>query len=230
MTAVLERIVAIIAPHYCFICSKEDNVICLACLSSLFPGLDSVCVFCAGRTQDYAPCGACRPAVALERVWAAAEYTGLVSELIGVYKFERVVAAYKPLAQALEATISYLPSDTCLVPIPTAPRRIRVRGYDQAVLLAKELSRMRNLNFYPALTRSLNLRQVGADRAQRAEQAENIFSVSKPVMGKKVLLVDDVCTTGAMLKAAARALQQAGASNVQAAVIAWAPPKQNSPL
>lgn len=225
MTAILEKIVAIIAPHHCFVCSKEDNVICLACLADLCPGLDSVCVFCGEQTEMYRPCQACSAQACLKRVWATAQYKGLVADLIGALKFERKKAAYKPLAQALEATVSFLPIDTMVVPIPTAPQRIRQRGYDQAQLIAKDFADMRHLAFVSALARSASARQVGADREQRLEQTKNMFSVRTSVKNKNILLIDDVCTTGATLKAAAAVLQAAGAREVSAAVIAWAPPK-----
>lgn len=225
MTPLLEKIVAIIAPFYCIVCSKEDNVICLPCLASHFSGLDSVCVFCVGLTEECKVCKACRTRVQLNRVWVAAQYKGVAEKTIHDFKFERSRAAYQPLAAAIEGVLSFLPKDTVIVPVPTAQRRIRVRGYDQSVLIAKELARLRQLPYSYLLERRADVRQLGATRRGRLEQASDMFSVNGNVVGKKILLVDDVCTTGATLQAASAVLHGAGAKEINAAVVAWVAPK-----
>lgn len=225
MTALLEKLVAIIAPVDCIICCKEDNVLCLTCLAQVFPGVNSVCAFCANITEDFKICRSCRRAASLDRVWIAAEYSAVPAELIRRYKFERLKAAYKPLAAAIDGVMSYLPPTTVVVPVPTAASRIRQRGYDQAVLLAKELARLRGFLYATPLLRLADIRQLGVGRLARTAQAHNMFAVRSDVRGKHLLIVDDVCTTGATLRAAAKVLKEAGAASVQAAVVAWTAPK-----
>lgn len=225
MTALLEKLVAIIAPFDCILCSKEDNVICLPCLADVFPGVDSVCVLCSQPSEHFAVCRACRQTTDLERVWVAAEYSGVPAELISRFKFERLKAAYVPLAASLDGVLSFIPFNTQIVPVPTATGRVRQRGYDQTVLLAKELARLRKLPYSAPLLRMAHARQLGASRKARQVQAGEMFRVKSDVENKNILLIDDVCTTGATLRAATKVLKEAGAANVQAAVVAWAVPK-----
>lgn len=120
----------------------------------------------------------------------------------------------------MSRTLPYLDETWVIVPIPTAPARIRTRGYDQALLLARALAATRKLPYRRLLTRQSSARQLGANRRTRQAQAAHLFTAADAT-GKKILLVDDVCTTGATLKAAATALRQAGATEVAAAVAAW---------
>lgn len=107
-----------------------------------------------------------------------------------------------------------------IVPVPAAPQRFRQRGYNPAQLLARELARELHLPLVDALAHLGNQRQVGAGRTQRLAQAEQAFAVAKsnPIVGARVLLVDDVVTTGATLSACAGALKAVGAKTVWAAV------------
>ena len=97
-----------------------------------------------------------------------------------------------------------------------------MRGYDHAALLARELARHTELTTMPVLRRVGQTRQVGATRSQRLKQLEGAFYVRRPeeIQGKKILLVDDLVTTGATLEAAARCLRLAGARTVSAVVFA----------
>jgi ComF family protein len=160
----------------------------------------------------------------LEWVWVGSEYGGVVAKLVKAYKFERMRDAYKPLTQLLQDSLPY--GDWQIVPIPTAPNRIRQRGYDQTLLLAKALAHQRKLPLTPLLRRAHDSQQVGSSRKQRLLQAKKAFYLTKAtsLKGAKVVLIDDVCTTGATLAAAANLLKQAGASQVNAVVCAWQAP------
>ncbi len=152
----------------------------------------------------------------------AATYDGAVKRLIRAYKFERVRAAYQPLAQAISDNLPYLPSDTIVVPIPTASSRVRRRGYDHAQLLAREVARMHNWEYQRLLRRRHGDRQVGSTRSERMKQAAGAFELSGPLdlESVNILLIDDVTTSGATLMAAAQLLSKAGAKQVNAAVAA----------
>jgi predicted amidophosphoribosyltransferase len=101
---------------------------------------------------------------------------------------------------------------------------VRERGFDHARLLAKQIANGLNAEYSPALTRLGQSQQVGAKRFQRLNQQAGNYRVRQPliVRGRNVLLVDDVVTTGATLKAATKALRQAGAAHVDALIFAKA--------
>lgn len=104
-----------------------------------------------------------------------------------------------------------------LVPVPISRTRQRQRGYNQAAMLARALAENVAIPFYPqALHRVRSTpSQVGLDRNARRENVRGAF-VADPrwVRGKRVVVVDDVCTSGATLEACAAALYQAGAVSV----------------
>jgi len=152
----------------------------------------------------------------------ATEYDATGKKLVSALKFSGVQAAAEPMAILLAAL---LPSGTdVVVPVPTATSRARLRGYDQAVLLAKQLARQAGADYLPCLLRRGQHRQVGASRGQRLTQMQDSFMLRRMdrLAGRHVILVDDVLTTGATLEAAAALIKKAGAKRVGAVVFARA--------
>lgn len=148
---------------------------------------------------------------------ARTTYSGYAKSLVWKLKAGSARAAADEVA-------SLLPLIDCdiVVPVPTASSRVRQRGYDQAVLIAKAYARRHRLPCSKHLVRQSQTRQVGASRAQRLAQLNRAFRVvnKKDLAGQRVILVDDVMTTGATLEVAARLLKAAGAKSVDAAVFA----------
>jgi len=109
-----------------------------------------------------------------------------------------------------------------VVPAVLHPARARLRGYDQAALLAAEVARLVDLPLRAPLRRvRLSRPQVELDRAARAENVRGAFiAEAGSLRGLRVALIDDVATTGAMLAAASGALRTAGAREVRAYVVA----------
>lgn len=149
-------------------------------------------------------------------------YDGMAKQVVARYKFLRARAAAGPIAEALEHTVPFLPSDTLVTFVPTATRRLRQRGYDQAELIAKEFARARGLRCVRLVTRVSQARQVGATKKQREYQLARAFLVVKPgvCLGRSVIVFDDVVTTGSTLEAIAKVLRSAGAKHVDGAVFA----------
>lgn len=223
MTSILERAIAIIAPHRCFVCSNYNNILCDSCIHEL-PRLETPCCVLCGDTQvSWQICSVCRKDTSLAGVWVASEYEDVVKKAIRAYKFEHARAARKPLASLLVQALPHLDDTWVISTIPTVSQHVRARSFDHARLLAQEVAQQKGLLFKDTLLRKQNVQQVGENRAQRFAQAQNMFELSPGVhvKGIRVLIVDDVCTTGATLSAAAAMLTQAGASEVWGAVVAW---------
>jgi ComF family protein len=112
-----------------------------------------------------------------------------------------------------------------IVPVPLHADRLRERGYNQAALLAHELARQARLavDEQTLVRKRATASQIKLDAKQRKENVHDAFYCSdSSLAGKRVLLVDDVCTTGATLEACAIALQESGALSVQALTLARA--------
>ena len=164
-------------------------------------------------------CQSCRRHGPLKHVWAACEYTALPRQLIHAFKFERAKAGHEPIAAQLVETVPFI--DATVVPVPTATSRVRQRGYDHTALIAKKFARERGLPYQNVLMRLGQARQVGAERSVRLVQAKEFFQIKpRQAVPERVLLIDDVLTTGATLQTAAKCLRRAGAKEVHAAVFA----------
>lgn len=208
----------ILAPHYCCSCGRIGSILCVSCKYNIIEEPFEACILC----QRLAPvaenlCNTCN--VSYTRAWAVDSRQGALKELINRYKFERARAAYNELTNLLHETLPTLPDDICIVPVPTITSHIRSRGYDHMALIGKTLAQRRQLTYRPLLRRATKTVQHGSDRATRLLQAEQAFYVQQRCDGRRILLVDDVCTTGATLEYGARALLAAGAAEVWVAVI-----------
>jgi len=147
-----------------------------------------------------------------------------LESLIDGFKFERVKEVYKTLAELLDSVIPELGTDVVVVPIPTVASHMRVRGYDHARLVAKQLAKRRGWQLSPLLGRKTTTKQRGTSGKVRLAQAREAFSCRATLDSTKhYLLVDDVFTTGATMYYGAKVLRAQGAKNVSIAVIARQP-------
>lgn len=173
------------------------------------------CVACSAPTEPAAVlCARCEAALAaahsgeatligLSVRWAS-DYRGVACDLVRALKFGRRMAAAVPIAAAMTTA---MPFDVALVPVPAAPARRRLRGFDPAEAIALALSRATGVEIRPCLARRDGRRQVGRSRADRLADPPQVRLAAPPPPA--ALLVDDVVTTGATLAACARALGDA---------------------
>lgn len=156
-----------------------------------------------------------------QKAWCVGERAETLQLLVDDFKFNNAKAAYKPLAGLLDATLPVLPETTKIIPIPTVPAHIRQRGYDHAWLIADHLAKLRGLKATVSiLHRAANTTQRGNTRQDRQRQAADAFTCRTSLDASiPYLIIDDVTTTGATLRYAARALRSAGAASVWVAVV-----------
>ncbi len=217
----IERLLQVIAPHYCSGCDKIGYVLCPNCKYDISDEPFSGCIVC-GLACQLGICKKC--CTSFERAWCVGERREALEDVINRYKFERAKASYRVLADLLDAILPQLPADTVIVPVPTVSRHIRERGYDHTLLIAKRLARLRNLKVTTPLFRKNSASQRGASKPVRLKQAKSAFGCkSKLIPGVTYLLIDDISTTGATLRYAAQTLRDSGAETVWVAVIARQP-------
>jgi len=162
----------------------------------------------------------CARGNALSGVSVGASYDGPVKELILRLKFHRLRAATDTAAELLMRAAGGWPDVQLVTSVPVAPSRHRERGYNQSELLARAVASRTGLPYYPLIGRLTTTHQIGLDRSTRLEQVAGAFYAAQGLDGQRVLLVDDVVTTGATMSACAEVLRGAGASLVWAAAVA----------
>lgn len=155
-------------------------------------------------------------------------YQGWVSAAVGGFKYRDETARAPSLAIWLVPLLRDLGHVDALLPVPLHPRRRRKRGYNQAELLASELSNLSGVPLKSALVRTRHTPpQVGRDMDQRLENVQGAFGLASDhglSTGKRYVVVDDVRTTGATLGACAAALASESPGWIGALTLAWTVP------
>lgn len=217
----IQAILDIIAPDDCINCSLEGAILCEWCrLDQDY--VPSRCYKCHAQSQNFATCLSCKKSTNLKRVIICQEYKNLAKDLIIALKFDCKRQAALPIARMMNERIPLFELDYITF-VPTAYQRARQRGFDHAKLIATNLAKLRSMRCVPLLLRTNNSHQVGSSKKQRIAQATNTYKVrnNNELDCKKILLIDDVITTGATLQAATKALQEAGANKIYIATFAY---------
>ncbi len=224
--SLLEATIGWLAPPLCAGCGREGSSLCAGCSSSKILPFGEKCAFCGVVSQASRSCQSCRRGGVPSHVWVTTNHEGLARDLLHVYKFEQQRAAADSITRLMIETYlrcsGELEYNYMVVPVPTATKRVRERGFDHSALLAKKIADRLKIDYQPALGRLGQTRQVGAKRSDRLSQMDGKIRVKRTsaVRDRQILLVDDVITTGATLRVAAKALRQAGAHRVDALVFA----------
>jgi ComF family protein len=234
-------LVAVVMPDDCRVCERprldaSRLPVCKDCLSSFWLILDPVCGVCgrpllpesqAGSTEGRL-CALCRRGVyAFDAARSFAAYDPSLMRTVTLLKHEAIRPLAKwfgqKLADVARHSLSGI-SAQVVVPVPLHPERQRQRGYNQAELLARAVAGQLGL---PLETRAIQRQiprppKLRLSRHERWETARGAYAAlpGGRIDNRRVLLVDDVFTTGATLDACARALRSAGAAQVAAVTVA----------
>lgn len=224
----------ILFPIQCLFCAKEGLLLCESCKTKLhmFP---PVCIECGQMTPDKPPlfaghtCAHCVKKTPIRFFLSPLSYRHpQVRRLIHEFKYRRITTLAPILADILAVHISSygvtFPEASLIMPIPLHPRKERVRGFNQAMLLADEFSKRSSLPMdRQTLIRATPTQpQIMLTARSRRENVQNVFSVRNATLlrRKTIILIDDVKTTGATLTQAAHALKKAGAKQIWAITVA----------
>ena len=224
-------ILDLIYPPQCVNCKKANRWLCQDCLNKITPIVDAFCRRCGTPTSINEPhlCLRCqsKPLSAIDGIRAAAHFEKTpIRQAIHSLKYRNHQALTAPLAKLLAEAYNrfHLKADVIL-PVPLHKLRHRDRGYNQSELLARELANELHLPVNTHLLQRIRPTKVQVDLSaiERYHNVANAFSCdSQSLAGQKVLLIDDVCTTGATLDACAAALKTAGAQTVWGLTLARA--------
>ena len=225
------RLGEVLLPLRCLICAEPGTNgcdLCAACRAGL-PWNRHACVQCAlpwaERDGPAARCGAClRLAVSpLQQTRAGFVYARPIDGLVRRFKFHQDLAAGHLLSSLMAEPLRAASLPLAIVPVPLHPARLRQRGYDQALELARPLARQLQLPLCHGLRRIRSTApQSELDAGARRRNLRGAFVAGRGLPAH-VALLDDVMTTGATLHAAATALRRAGVIRVDAWVCARVP-------
>ncbi len=214
----------------CVGCGRSGAAICSTCLTQASYPAHLTCPQCRRPQQEALTCTRCRQPQSLVGGYAAYDHSAPIKQAIWELKYKGRRSLVAPLAglvaKRLAAGPLWLRPDRLdlLVPVPLHPARERERGYNQAAVLAAALAPALGITYTTQLLHRQRATrpQVGLGMAARLTNVAAAFTASGDLRGKRVLLFDDVYTTGATLRDCARALYAAGVSRVYALTVARA--------
>ena len=216
----------LVFPPRCVGCGRRGADVCDACIAALRPLGSQVCPLCGGPSAAGSPCGRCRRRPPLVRaILAAYPFEGAIRSAILAFKYRGRTRLVDFLASALTLPLQTRPLEVdAVVPVPLWPARLRERGFNQSNLLASRLAQACDWPLrQDYLIRSRDTkRQTELSAPERQGNVAGAFACTPgaDVAGLRILLVDDVCTTGATLNACAAPLIAGGALGVWGLVVA----------
>ena len=220
-TAVLD----LLFPLRCLGCGSEGSLICASCSRSLARISLPLCLRCGTPLKEGVLCPTCISfPLAIDGIRSVFLYEGIVRQAVHQFKYRRLKAMAAPLGQLMADYLGAHPLPCgVLTPVPLHPKRLRERGYNQASLLAHEIGKHTRV---PVVEATLVRQRDTISQARTASAAErrgnvrDAFACRQELAGERVLLIDDVSTTGATLDACAVALKDAGAGSVWGLTVA----------
>jgi len=215
---IIEKILRIIYPSTCIFCDKEleeeqQLEICEECYKEL--------KFSNNRKTTYKR----NQGVYYDGIFGTFEYDGKIKELIRKYKYQHKAYLFRTFSKLMFKTLRDDKIDgDIILSVPLHRQREWQRGYNQAHLLAKEISKMTNIEYDKKILRRVKITNCLAlcNKKQRRSIIKGAFLINTPqkIKNKKVILIDDVFTTGATINECSKVLKQNGAKKVIGLVIA----------
>jgi ComF family protein len=225
-----EAVADLIFPPRCMVCRRLGAWLCTGCMAEIEMICPPVCSQCGLPSDAHGADRPCSIPSPLDGLRACAFHSGVLREAIHEFKYQDLTALAVPLGRLMADAWAALDGNwlpQAVVPVPLHPHRQRQRGYNQSALLARELAAALQLPLMEGTLHRVKatVPQVDLDVEQRRINVLDAFRCQPgSLAGRSVLLVDDVCTTGATLASACQALKEAGASSVLAYTLARAKP------
>lgn len=214
----------------CFLCGAAGQraVLCRPCEDDLPRLPDACCPVCALPTLDGLLCGRCvKKMPAFDDSVAAFDYGFPVDVLIQQYKYSQQLALGPWLAEHLLVRLSGMPLPEAALAMPLSHARLRKRGFNQSLEIAKPLCRALGLVLLPHACERIRdtESQTTLPWKERSKNVRGAFACRENLAGKHVAIIDDVMTSGASVNELAKTLKKSGAARVSAWVIARTRPE-----
>jgi competence protein ComFC len=217
-------------PPLCLSCNQEveNGLVCFQCLNKINRSPLGVCAKCGYPLGYNQACRHCKVGLILPRTRALGFYSEPWLPLIHALKYQGKKSLAKIFGRGLTGLVNsdpILKQADALVPVPLHPARKRERGFNQAELLGLEISSQLGIPVLNALKRKKNTKsQITLDAKERIENMQGAFIIkdNQMIINKRIILIDDVITSGATISSAAQVLQNAGVKEVFGLVVARA--------
>jgi ComF family protein len=226
----LKNVQSWLRPRCCLVCqgrAADGRGFCAECAAAL-PVLGPACPQCAAPHDigaDNTCCGRCQTEPpAYNASTALFRYSFPIDRLIQGLKYHGQLHHARVLGELLAARLAARPTPECILPVPLHPARLRERGYNQSLELARILARRLGVKLdYRALQRTRpTVPQTGLALDERARNVRKAFTLAPGFNARRVAVVDDVMTSGHTVNAVAKCLRRAGVEEVEVWVVARA--------
>ncbi len=212
-----------IFPYKCS-CGKWGKPLCEACFAAIHDTKSELCPFCKRLSDFGRVCSSCRHKSNLTGVMVVGPHDGVLKSSIWRLKYGPLKAIAEPLAEIVVTKYGeFLREKRFVVTFaPASKYRLNLRGYNQAEELATIVAGQSGLQVQSSMTRPKDvLHQVGLTRKERLENVVGtiIYSGPSELVSKKIIVIDDVYTTGATLEECAKVLRAAGYREVWGLVL-----------
>ncbi|MFH1519644.1 MAG: ComF family protein [Candidatus Omnitrophota bacterium] len=208
-------------PCLCLCCGKkiDQDYLCSQCLGKIVFLTQPRCRYCARavKSESGDTCSKCRQKVyPYHRLISATAYQEPMASLIHLFKYtnyDYLAGFLASLIKKYLLKISFNPNNHHLItPVPLHRDKLKIRGYNQAGLLAKLLSNYFKIPFRDDIISNTNIRpsQVKLPPQRRKTNVQGIFAVDEDLKQRKIILIDDIFTTGATVSACSKALAEKG--------------------
>ena len=230
----LAACVDLLLPPACLLCGQllpaglNAQSFCHDCLTAMPPLSPAHCRCCAQLFPNATSNHLCRTCLkrppSFSIVHAVGIYQGSIKDAVHQLKYRNQLTLAEPLGQILATVVSsagnnFVPD--CIVPVPLHPHRLRQRGYNQALEVARPISRELSAPLDTALLHRnrKTQQQQGLSATDRRSNLRNAFVLVSKEPARKILLIDDVMTTGETVRECCRTLVAGGVEEVQVAII-----------
>ena len=227
------NILDIIFPRYCVNCKKFGDYLCTDCFARLSFDTKNICLPCGKPSYNGITHPVCEGRYVVEGSFTGVVFNSISKKLIYQFKYKPHLSSlslfigdlfYESLIQNEEFN-KIIDLQLIFVPIPLSSAKLRKRGYNQAEILAKNLSKKLSFSIVNCLERVKETKsQFELNKEERRKNMAGAFRLKKEfkdyIKNKNILLVDDVLTTGATMSEAGKILKKSGAKKVWALAFA----------
>ncbi|MER2539738.1 MAG: ComF family protein [Azonexus sp.] len=222
----LKQLQTSLLPGSCLLCGADskNHLLCQNCTKDLPPLPEYRCPQCNEQTTHGERCGAClKDPPAFERSFACFRYEFPVDRIIHAFKYGHQLAVAQWAAEIMVKQLANNSYDL-LIPMPLHPDRLRERGFNQSAEIARVIAceTKQTLNIDALIRNRATPPQAELPMKERTRNVRGAFECGVDLSGKRVLLIDDVMTTGATLREASRILKLHGATYIDVASLARA--------